>query len=255
MKTIAIMRPQQYLPDSIKLAKSYGYDVIAAPMIEIRERNDPEFDVFVQRVLNRSIDYVIFTSANGVIFTLEKVGSKKFVDALNACNIIAIGPNTQRELEKHAIHVDIIPATYSSDGIVSALASFINEKEVEVVRSSHGDPALIEGLEKHGAHVHEAQVYEIIRPTGKAQKGIIQAALDGKIDTFIFTSAMTVANFLKTAEDLGKKDEVIRAVNRKTIAAIGTPTADALASNNIHVDILPKKFTFKDLLDELEVAR
>jgi len=254
MKTIAIMRPQQYLPDSIKLAESHGYTVIAAPMIELRERDDPEFDVFVQRVLNRSIDYVIFTSANGVIFALKKVGSKKFVDALNACHIVAIGPNTRRELEKSGIRVDIIPTKYSSDGIVSALAPSVSEKKVEVVRSSHGSPALIEGLEKHGAHVHESQVYEIVRPTGEAQRGLIKAALDDKIDIFAFTSAMTVANFLKTAEDLRRKDEVIEAVNRKTVAAIGTPTAEALANNNVRVDILPKRFTFRDLLDGLEAA-
>lgn len=254
MKVIALTRPKEHLDESVELAKSYGYEVIAAPMIELRERDDPGFGVFVQRVLNRGVDYVIFTSANGVLFTLKKVDSKKFVDALNACNIIAVGPNTQRELEKHGIHVDIIPATYSSDGIVSTLAPFINEKKVEVVRSTHGSPALTEGLEKHGAHMHEVQVYEIIRPTGEAQQGIVKAALEGKIDIFAFTSAVTVVNFLKTAEDLSRRDEVIEVMNGKTVAAIGTPTADALARNNIHVDVLPKKFTFKDLLDELEVA-
>jgi len=254
MKTIAIMRPQRYLPESIKLVESYGYDVIAAPMIELREKDDPEFDVFVQRVLNHEVDYVIFTSANGVMFALKKVGDDKFVDALNMCNILAIGPNTQRELEKHGIRVDMMPATYSSDGIVGALAPSVSEKKVEVVRSSHGSPALIEGLEKHGAHVHEVQVYEIVRPMGEAQEEIIRAALDDKIDVFVFTSAMTVANFLKTAEDLGKKNEVIEAMNRKTVAAIGTPTAEALASNDIHVDVLPKRFTFEDLLHELEAV-
>jgi len=255
MKTIAIMRPQRYLPESIKLAESYGYDVIAAPMIELREKDDPEFDVFVQHVLNHEVDYVIFTSANGVAFALKRADNKKFVDALNTCNIVAIGPNTQRELEKHSIHVDLMPATYSSDGIVSALAPLISEKKVEVVRSSHGSPALIEGLEKHGAHVHEVQVYEIVRPMGEAQEEIIRAALDDKIDVFVFTSAMTVANFLHTAEDLSRKDEVVYAMNRKTVAAIGTPTAEALQRNGIHVDVLPKRFTFEDLLDALEVAK
>lgn len=254
MKTIAIMRPPQYLQDSIKLAESYGYDVIAAPMIELREKDDPKFDVFVQRVLNHEVDYVIFTSANGVMFALKKVGDAKFTDALNTCNIVAIGPNTQRELEKHGIRVNMMPATYSSDGIVSALAPSVSEKKVEVVRSSHGSPALIEGLEKHGAHVHEVQVYEIVRPTGEAQEEIIRAALDDKIDVFVFTSAMTVVNFLQTAEDLSRKDEVIDAMNRKTVAAIGTPTAEALANNDIHVDVLPKRFTFEDLLDALEAA-
>jgi len=66
---------------------------------------------------------------------------------------------------------------------------------------------------------------------------------------------MTVANFLHTAEDLSRKDEVVYAMNRKTVAAIGTPTAEALQRNGIHVDVLPKRFTFEDLLDALEVAK
>ncbi|MDI6859098.1 MAG: uroporphyrinogen-III synthase [Methanocellales archaeon] len=252
MKVIAITRPKEHLDESAELAKSYGYEVIAAPMIELRERDDLGFGVFVQRVLNREVDYVIFTSANGVLFTLRKVDSKKFVDALNACNIIAVGPNTQRELEKHGIHVDIIPATYSSDGIVSALAPFINEKKVEVVRSTHGSQLLVRGLRKNGAFVHEVQVYEIVSPTDERPRQLIGAALKDEIDVYTFTSAMTVKNFLMIAEELGVKHDIIEKMNEKTVAAIGDTTAAALRENDIHVDALPKRFTFKDMLDELE---
>ena len=261
MKTIAIMRPEEHLGNSIELAKSYGYMVIAAPMVEVKERSAPEFDVFAHRVLNGEVDYVIFTSVNGVRFALKKAGrymlkshhdnNSKFIDALNACNTVAVGPSTQQGMEKHGIYVDVVPEAYSSEGIVSVLAPHIRGKKVEIVRSSHGAPLLVDGLKKHGAIIHEVLVYEIIRPVGECQRKLIEAALNGDIDVYAFTSAMSVKNFLKTAGNLSKKDELIEGMKHGTVAAIGNPTAEALRENGIRVDVLPKRFTFKDMLDAL----
>lgn len=256
MRVIAITRPKEHLEESAELAKSYGYEVIAAPMIEIRERDDPEFDVFVQHVLVGEADYVIFTSTNGVRFTLKKANcTEKFIDALNECKIIAIGPSTQRELEKHGIGVDTIPRTHSSSGLVSTLAPYVKEKKVEAVQSTQGGQLLVRGLRKNGAFVHEVQVYEIVSPTDERPRQLIGVALKGEIDVYTFTSTMTVKNFLTIAEELGVRHDIIEKMNEKTIAAIGEPTATALRKNGVHVDVLPKRFTFKDMLDEIEKVR
>lgn len=256
MKTIAIMRPKQHLERSIELAKSYGYKVIAAPMVEVKERDTPEFDTFAHRVLNGEVDYVIFTSVNGVRFALKKAGRShcditEFIDALNACNTVAIGPSTRRGLEKHGIHVDVVPEAYSSEGIVSVLAPHIRGKKVEIVRSSHGTPLLMDGLKRHGAITHEVRVYELVLPVGECQRKLIEAALNDEIDIYTFTSAMSVRNLLKTAEDLGEKDKLIGSMKHGTVAAIGNPTADALRETGIHVGVLPERFTFKGMLDTL----
>ncbi len=274
MKTIAIMRPEQHLKRSIELAKSHGYKVIAAPMVEIKERSAPEFDVFAHRILNGEVDYVIFTSVNGVRLALKKAGRymlksqrdynsrrcsicdiSKFVDALNACNTVAVGPSTQREMEKHGIRVDVVPEAYSSEGIVSVLAPHIRGKKVEIVRSSHGAPLLIDGLKKHGAIIHEVKVYEIVRPIGGCQRKLIEAALNGDIDIYAFTSAMSVKNFLRTGEDLDKKGELIEGMKHRTVVAIGNPTAGTLRENGIRVDVLPERFTFKDMMGALLPAQ
>ncbi|MDD2666468.1 MAG: uroporphyrinogen-III synthase [Methanocellales archaeon] len=260
MKIIAITRPKEHLEESAELAKSYGYKVIAASMIELRERGDPEFDVFVQHVLGSEADYVIFTSTNGVRFTLKKAFkvlkkancTKKFIDALNECKIIAIGPSTQRELEKHGIDVDGMPRTHSSSGIVSMLAPYVKEKKVEVVRSTQGSQLLVKGLRKNGAFVHEVQVYEIISPRDERSRQLIEVALKGEIDVYTFTSTMTVKNFLTIAEELGVRHNIIEKMNERTIAAIGEATATALKKNGVHVDVIPKRFTFKNMLDEIK---
>jgi uroporphyrinogen-III synthase len=88
-------------------------------------------------------------------------------------------------------------------------------------------------------------------PVGESQKQLIAAVLQDKIDVFTFTSSMIVRNFLEIAEDLGIKDKLIEKMNQNTVAAIGEPTAECLRAHGVEVDVLPKRFTFGDMLEEL----
>ena len=101
MKVIAIMRPAGYLAGSSRLAASMGFSTINAPMIDVVDKKDANFDGFVQRVLEGESDYVIFTSANGVEFTLLKLTDPEyFIEQLNKTHVVAIGPKTRDALLK-----------------------------------------------------------------------------------------------------------------------------------------------------------
>jgi len=78
----------------------------------------------------------------------------------------------------------------------------------------------------------------------------MKEALAGKIDIFAFTSSMMVRNFMAIAEDKGIKDEIIRIMNEKTVAAIGKPTSETLAGFGVNVRIMPERYTFEELLKE-----
>ncbi|MEZ5336169.1 MAG: uroporphyrinogen-III synthase [Methanolobus sp.] len=92
---IAIMRPESYLKKSAELAVSMGFDPITVPLIELAGMKDEYFDGFVDRVMSGVSDYVIFTSANGIDYTLRKIDDRDaFIAALNATKVIAIGPTT-----------------------------------------------------------------------------------------------------------------------------------------------------------------
>jgi len=49
---------------------------------------------------------------------------------------------------------------------------------------------------------------------------------------------------------MGVKDELIRIMNEKTVAAIGKPTADTLSGFGVEVKVMPKHYTFEELLKE-----
>ncbi len=250
MKVVAIMRPAGYLAESVKLAEAMGFKAITAPMIDVVDKTDANFKIFLERIMDGAADYVIFTSANGVEFTLLKLNSTdEFIDQLNETNVVAIGPKTRDALLKNGINVRLMPESYSSEGLVEFLTG-IEGAIIEIARSSHGAPELVKGLIEKGAKVHETQVYEIIRPRDERHKYLMEQARDGKIDIFAFTSSMMVRNFMAIAEDMGIKDEIIRIMNEKTVAAIGKPTSETLAGFGVKVRIMPERYTFEELLKE-----
>ena len=250
MKVIAIMRPAGYLAESVKLAASFGFTSITAPMIDVVDRKDANFDGFVNRIMEGEADYVIFTSANGVEFTLLKLKDlDEFIERLNKTQVVAIGPRTRDALLKSGIHVSIVPESYSSEGLVGKLSG-IEGSVIEIARSSHGAPELVKGLLDKGAVVHETQVYQIISPRDERHEALMKRALAGDVDIFAFTSTMMVKNFMALADNMGAKGDIVRIMNEKMVAAIGKPTYDTLEGYGINVKVMPKNYTFEELLLE-----
>ncbi len=250
MKVIAVMRPASYLAESIRLANSMGFEVITAPMIDVADKTDANFKGFVDRVMKGEADYVIFTSANGVEFTLIKLNEpEEFIEQLNKTHVVAIGPRTKNALLKSGIRVSFMPDSYSSEGLVEQLEE-IKGAVIEIARSSHGARLLVEGLRGKGAIVHETQVYQIINPRDERHAALMRRALAGEVDIFAFTSSMMVRNFMTLTDEMCVKGEIIRVLNEKTVAAIGKPTAKTLSEFGVKIKVMPERYTFEELLLE-----
>ena len=252
---LAIMRPVSYIEESVKLAESFGFEPVAVPMIEIVDTADDGFDGFVKRVIGGESDYVIFTSANGIEFTLNKIpddGKASFIDALNKTSPIAVGPNTQKALQKHGIDDSGMPDVYSSEGLVEYLCQSVSGKTIDIARSSYGAPILVSGLEKCGASVFDTQVYTLGMLDGVEQKGLIELAISGKITAFAFTSSMMVRNFFANADTMGISEKIVNVLNDSIVAAIGIPTADTLKSYGVNVEVIPDKYTFEELVKKIK---
>ena len=252
---LAIMRPESYIEGSVKFAESLGFEAVAVPMIEILDNADSGFDGFVGRVIGDDSDYVIFTSANGIDLTLSKIPDEKrdsFIGALKRTNTIAIGPNTQKALQKLGIDDSGMPDIYSSDGLVKYLCPDVSGKTIDIARSSYGAPILISGLEKCGASVFETQVYTLGMPDGDEQKGLIELAVSGKITVFAFTSSMMIRNFFANADAMGVSEQIVDVLNNSTVAAIGIPTADTLNSYGVEVEVIPDRYTFEALVNKVK---
>jgi uroporphyrinogen-III synthase len=253
---IAIMRPKRYEAESIHICQAAGFDVISAPMIEILDKKDEHFDGFVERVLAGRSDIVIFTSANGIDHTLDKIADReRFIQALNRCQTIAIGPKTREAAQNKGINISFVPKSYSSESLVQAIEQDVKGKVVDIARSSHGAPILVEGLENAGARVNETQVYQIARPKRNAQhEKLIQALIEKKVDSIAFTSSMMVRNLFELASEMGVQDTLTEALNSQdlVVAAIGDPTSKTLNIYKLQVNIISKEYTFEALINEVQ---
>lgn len=252
---IAIMRPESYREKSEAIATECGFEPIYVPMIKLEGIKDDGFEPFVQRVVDGTSDYVVFTSANGITFTLDKLSDtekENFITALKKSKIIAIGPNTEKELVKIGIENSFLPADYSSEGIVEALCPEVKGKIVDLARSAFGAKLLIDGLEKCGATVYETHVYTLSIPEGAAQKELIERTLAGEIDAFAFTSSMMVKGFMRHAEKLGATEVVRETLSRAVVGAIGTPTGNTLKKHGVNANVIPDEFTFEALIKAMK---
>ncbi|AKB60932.1 uroporphyrinogen-III synthase [Methanosarcina mazei] len=252
---LAIMRPESYREKSEAIARDYGFEPLCVPMIKLEGIKDDGFEPFIQRVIDGTSDYVVFTSANGITFTLDKLTEdekKNFITALKKRKVIAIGPNTEKELVRIGIENSFMPADYSSEGIVEALCPEVKGKTVDLARSAYGAKLLIDGLEKCGATVYETHVYTLTIPEGAAQKELIERTLEGEVDAFAFTSSMMVRGFMKHAENLGASEAVKEILSRAVVGAIGTPTGNTLKKHGVNANVIPDEFTFEALIKAMK---
>jgi Uroporphyrinogen-III synthase len=250
MKRIAITRPKKFLPEAEALVRSKGLDPVPVPMMEMVPREDGMLDAFFRRLEAGEVDTVVITSQNGVGFIFDRsADARALKDRLNAIDVISIGPKTSKALQERGVKAERMPTTFSSDGLVRDFK--LTGKRVEVLRSDHGNPVLVSGLEQGGAAVREVIVYDIVPLSGEAQAAFVREALAGTIDAYTFTSTMTARSLLMMGESMGVLDELKRAINAKKVAVIGNPTATFLMESGIRVDVVPERFLFEDMIDAL----
>lgn len=209
------------------------------------------------RLLSGVSDYVIFTSSNGIKYSLinaaKTIGKNEFISALNKIKVVSIGKLTENAGIKVGIKTNILPKIFSSVGLIEELENHnLKNKTVEILRSSHGSKSLTEGLEKLNANVNDICVYSIQMPKNiERPKELIKRAINNEIDIFTFTSTMTVVNFLKIADMMNSKQNLIDIMNKKIVAAIGIPTKNKLNEYGIKVKIMPEIFTIEEMIKEI----
>lgn len=252
MTLVMVARPGAQLPAAVRYLEERGFETVAATLIEPVPRADGAVGRALERIEGGEADAVVFTSQSGVRFAMDAARDREALAArLGAMDVVAIGPKTAAALRKAGVGRLLVPGVYSSGGIVAGLDGRLAGKRVEVLRSDRGSPELIAGLRRVCPVVNDTVVYDIVPVGGAAQGRLVELALAGRIDAYLFTSAMTVRSLLALAETPESAAELKAAMNRATVAAIGHPTAQCLRDEGIRIDVVPGRFTFEDMVDAL----
>jgi uroporphyrinogen-III synthase len=229
--TVAAFRPDDgRLDRAAELVDALGAEPVPDPMLAVEPTG---------AVPRGDADLVVFTSKTGA----ELVAAAGY-DPGDA-RVAAIGDTTADALRAAGYAVDVVPAEFSSSGLVDALADDADGARVEVARSDHGSDELLEGLEAAGAYVHETVLYRLVRPAGSGRSTELAAA--GELDVALFTSSLTVEHFLAAADERGIRAAAVDGLDDAVVGAIGEPTRETAEREGIRVAVVPETASFEAL--------
>jgi len=229
--TVAVFRPDdERIEAAVDLLESLGVEPVPDPMLAVEPADaTPRTDA----------DYVVLTSKTGA----------ELVEAADwhpgEATLCAIGTPTAEALGDAGYEVDVVPAEFSSAGLVRELADAVDGARVEVARSDHGSPVLLEGFENAGAYVHETVLYRLVRPPDAGVS--VERAAAGELDAALFTSSLTVEHFLEITAERDEGDAALAGLADAVVGAIGQPTRDTAEDAGVEVDVVPDRADFETL--------
>lgn len=245
MTTLAFTRPLRRLAESVEIAKGYGFDVMAAPSLDIVHGDAGSYDEIRKKLKGEVFSTAIFSSVTAAEECLSEWGdgmSSLFRDT----EVISIGPGTAKALDRMGVETSSIPSEYTSSGLVEHLSGKKDGRKILIIHSDRGSTVLRDGLESSGFTVEELVAYTLEKHEGGLDE-MRSAVLQDKVDVFAFTSRMSVESFL---DSIGLDKGIV--FRKAKVAAIGPPTRERLEEEGIHVDIMPKDATFRDLLQTIK---
>ena len=247
--------------------RKLGAEVLEVPFIEIRKpRSSRPLDSALRSL--DTYDWLILTSVNGVeamwnrLETLHlgqrrpepqwksgpsgpREGAKSLAASAAAgrLRIAAIGPATQKAIEKRGLGVDVVPKEYVAESVVRSLRNKVKGKRVLLVRAKIARDVIPRELRKAGAHLDVVEAYETVVP--RSSRARLQAVLKSpkkRPHVVTFTSSSTVKNFIQLMGSPNRKLDGI------LMSSIGPVTSATLRECGLGVDIAAKEFTIPGLV-------
>jgi uroporphyrinogen III methyltransferase/synthase len=193
-----------------------------------------------------SYDWLIFTSANGVRFFMDRLDrSARDLRALGNARICAIGPATRAAVEALHLKVDLMGQEYVAEGLLEAFATHpLAGKRVLLPRAAVARDLVPEELRRRGALVDVVEAYRTVVPEGAAARS--REVLGARPDCITFTSSSTVQNFVAVAGGVTQGADALAGIPVVSIGPITTRTARGLG---IEVTAEAKVFTVEGLVE------
>lgn len=249
-KIIGITRPEERVEDAVAIVEEHGGTALVAPTLELQVSNTESLIKLCD--MAGELDWLIFTSPTGIISVFKHCSDLK--SRLNPdCKIAVIGPRTENYLEKKGLKADIVPESYTAEGLLECFEDHdLKNKKIGIPRTLAARDALPTGLEAMGADVFIAEAYRSGLPKDRTRiNQLVEAILNKKLDAVTFTSTLTVKNLLDMLEETEKQDVINILKNEEVVvAAIGPVTAMPLQELGIDV-LIPEKYTVSAMLEIL----
>jgi len=198
--------------------------VTERPTIAFEPPRDPSSACDVVRRLER-FDWLVFSSATGVKFFLDRLDAASPALRPRAARIAAVGPGTAASLERAGLTPALVARQSHAEGLAEALRQELAPGErVLWVRPEKARTVLVDALEALGAIVEPVVFYRTVPAPGTP--AIATEVGQDRFEAVVFTSPSTFRMLLEALPE--PRDRVFEALSRAALIAIGPITAAAL---------------------------
>ena len=248
---IVVTRPREEGSRAAVALETLGAEVLLAPTVAVRPISDPgPLDTAIDRLAG--YDWLVFTSANGVRFFLDRLTTKgRDLRALGHLKLAAIGPATAEALAKVHLKADLVPATFRSEALAALLLQNVSGRRILLARADRGRTVLKDELEQL-ADVDQVAVYHNADALALPES-VTERITSGTIDWITITSPAITSRLhgLLTADARRRVGREIR------LASLSPVTTDAARSLGWTVAAEAAEFTWEGLVQALvdQVAR
>lgn len=184
---IVVTRPADEARRVVGGLEALGAEVLLAPTVTIGPPVEPApLDSAIDRL--ESFDWLVFTSANGVRYFLDRLDHHgRDLRALGRLKLAAIGPATAEALSDARLRADLVPGSFRSEDLAEALVERAAGRRVLLARADRGRTVLKDELERV-AQVEQVAVYQ--NADAEALPPHVAARLaEGSVDWITLTSS------------------------------------------------------------------
>ncbi len=231
-----------------KLIQHYGGRALSAPsMREVATASKEELRSYLATLERGGIDVVVLLTGVGVRFLVAQVepelSAREVAAALRHAVLVARGPKPVAALRGLGLSPDyIVPSPHTWRELLELMERehLLTGKTVAVQEYGIPNHELLRGLASKGARVVRVPLYQWDRPSDvEALRAGVEAALSGRVEIVIFTSANQVhAVFDFVQEELPERAQAWnRALRSSVVASVGPVCSSALRAHGIEPDL------------------
>ncbi len=246
-RRILVTRTRSQASTLVAGLEEHGADCVECATINIQPLAEySALDSELERIAE--YHWILFTSINAVKYFFARLHDQG-MDArdLKGPDIACVGRTTADLLFSYGVCADLIPETFTGEGLAeSLLDQGVEGRNILIPRSTIGYEILPETLRGAGARVSVVPVYQNC-PEQSCAEQVADELRQNRFDLLTFTSSSTVQNFIEMFPEKEREHLPAQLAGVK-IAAIGPVTAKTVRDNGLTVDIEAEEHTIDGMI-------
>lgn len=250
-KTVLVTRPADQASELQTPLETLGARVVLQPATRILPSSAPEaLDDALVELEASQVDWLLFSSANGVRFTLDRLCELFKFEAEKCGSFLqrrgiktgVVGSGTAKALTNYGVNPDVVPEQFDAEGLVAALDKVVTDYASQrflSFRASRGRQVLAQALNARGARLQTVEAYQSVDVT-EASPETLETFQKGEIDAAVVASSAAARALVAMLGDYARRTRWI---------AISALTASAMSQMNVPVEKVAKEATMASLVD------